>query len=169
MVALLLKGRYFLITVHKTGAMTKRFIQFGLATLVFLLGWGAPTARAQSRDSLLRVYDTRTIYGYGDKYIMGGQQLPFRKLKTEFGPGVTSDMYQEGRKDRAISRLLGVGAVVALVGSAVLRKNQQTGGIALLVAGVGLNLGSLRFGKKSTELVDRALWLRNKDVLFGAR
>ena len=149
--------------------MTKRFIQFGLATLAFLLGWGTPAARAQSRDSLLRAYDTRTIYGYGDKYIMGGRQLPFRKLKTEFGPGVTSDLYQQGRHDRAVSRLLGVGAVAALVGSAVLRKNQQTGGILLLVAGVGLNLSSLRFGKKSTELVDRALWLRNKDVLFGAR
>ena len=53
------------------------------------------------------------------------------------------------------------------MGSAILRKNQQFGGIALLVAGVGLNLGSRRFSKKSTELVDRALWLRNKDVLFS--
>ena len=150
-----------------TMTMTKRFIQLGLATLVLLLGWGTPAARAQTRDSLLRVYDTRTIYGYGDKYIMGGRQLPFRKLKTEFGPGVTSDLYQQGRHDRGVARLLGVGAVAALVGSAVLRKNEQFGGIALLVVGVGLNLGSLRFSKKSTELVDRALWLRNKDVLFG--
>ena len=100
---------------------------------------------------------------------MGGQQLPFRKLKTEFGPGVTSDLYRQGRQDRGVARLLGVGAVVALVGSAVLRKNEQFGGIALLVAGVGLNLGSRRFSKKSTELVDRALWLRTKDVLFGGR
>ncbi|WP_345112548.1 hypothetical protein [Hymenobacter algoricola] len=149
--------------------MTQRFIQVGLVTLVLLLGWAAPAAQAQTRDSLRRVYDTRTIYGYGDKYIMGGQQLPFRKLKTEFGPGVTSDLYRQGRQDRAVARLLGVGAVAALVGSAVLRKNEQFGGIALLVAGVGLNLGSLRFSKKSTELVDRALWLRNKDVLFGGR
>ena len=100
---------------------------------------------------------------------MGGKQLPFRKMNTEFAPGVTSDMYQQGRHDRIVSRLLGVGAVAALVGSAVLRKNQQTGGVLLLVAGIGLNLGSLRFSKKSTELVDRALWLRNKDVLFGGR
>ena len=157
--------------------MRKQFIRFGLANLLtfLLLGWVSPAAAqvpsryAPSRDSLLRVYDARTIYGYGDKYIMGGRQLPFRKLKTEFGPGVTSDLYQEGRKARAISRLLGVAAVAAQVGSAVLRKNQQTGGILLLVAGFGLNLSSLRFSKKSTELVDRALWLRNKDVLFGAR
>ena len=156
--------------------MRKRLTQSGLVPLVFLLlGWVSPAAaqvsslRGQLRDSLVRVYDTRTIYGYGDKYIMGGRQLPFRKLKTEFTPGVTSDLYQQGRKDRAVSRLLGVGAVAALVGSAVLRKNEQFGGIALLVVGVGLNLGSVRFSKKSTELVDRALWLRNKDVLFGSR
>ena len=156
--------------------MRKRLTLLGLGPLVFLLlGWVSPVAaqvsspRGQLRDSLVRAYDTRTIYGYGDKYIMGGRQLPFRKLKTEFTAGVTSDLYQQGRQDRAVSRLLGVGAVAALVGSAVLRKNQQFGGIALLVAGVGFNLGSLRFSKKSTELVDRALWLRNKDVLFGNR
>ena len=149
--------------------MPQRFHHIALVTLILLLRWGGPAAQAQSRDSLRRVYDTRTIYGYGDKYIMSGQQLPFRKLKTEFGPGVTSDLYQQGRHDRGIARLMGVGAVVALVGSAVLRKNEQFGGVALLVAGVGLNLGSRHFSKKSTELVDRALWLRNKDVLFGDR
>lgn len=147
--------------------MTKRFTQFGLATLVLLLGWCAPAAQAQTRDSLLRLYDARTIYGYGDKYIMGGRQLPFRKLKTEFGPGVTSDLYRQGRQDRAVSRVLGVAAVAALVGNIALGRDHRAGGIALLVAGVGLNLGSLRFSKKSTELVDRALWLRNKDVLLG--
>ncbi len=145
------------------------------APVFLLLGWVSPAAaqglspRGQLRDFLVRVYATRTIYGYGDKYIMGGRQLPFRKLKTEFAAGLTSDLYQQGRHDRAVSRLLGVGAVAALVGSAVLRKNEQCGGIALLVAGVGLNLGSLRFSKKSTELVDRPLWLRNRDVLFGSR
>lgn len=156
--------------------MRAQLTQSGLVALVYLLlGWVSPAAaqvsspRGQLRDSLVRVYDARTIYGYGDKYIMGGKQLPFRKLKPEFAAGVTSDLYQQGQHDRAVARLLGVGAVVALVGSAVLRKNEQFGGIALLVAGVGLNLGSLRFSKKSTELVDRALWLRNKDVLFGSR
>ena len=156
--------------------MHKRLTQSGLVPLVFLLlGWVSPAAaqvsslRGTVRDSLVRVYDTRTIYGYGDKYIMGSRQLPFRKLKTEFTAGVTSDLYQQGRRDRAVARLLGVGAVAALVGSAVLRKNEQFGGITLLVVGVGLNLGSLRFSKKSTELVDRALWQRNRDVLFSDR
>ena len=101
--------------------------------------------------------------------LWGGRQLLFRKLKTEFTAGVTSDLYQQGQQDRAVARLLSVGAVAALVGSATCRKNQQFGDIALLVAGVGLNLGSLRFSNQSTELVDRALWLRNKDVLFGSR
>ena len=49
--------------------MTKQFIQSGLATLLFVLAWWPGAAQAQSRDSLRRVYDTRTIYGYGDKYI----------------------------------------------------------------------------------------------------
>lgn len=156
--------------------MRKRLIQSGLVPLIFLLlGWVSPAAaqvlspRGQLRDSLVRVYDTRTIYGYGDKYIMGGRQLPFRKLKTEFATGITNDLYQQGRHDRAVSRLLSITSVVALVGSAVLSKKEQAGSIALQVAGIGLNLGSLRFSKRSTELVDRALWLRNKDTLFSGR
>ncbi|SDY58552.1 hypothetical protein [Hymenobacter psychrophilus] len=156
--------------------MCKLLTQVGLVSLlILLLGWTlsaaaqVPAQAGISRDSLVRVYDTRTIYGYGDRYIMGGRQLPFRKLKTEFAAGVTSDLYRQGRQDRAVSRLLGAGAIAALVSSVVIRKDQRVGGIALLVAGIGLNLGSLRFTKKSTELVDRALWLRNKDVLLGAR
>lgn len=156
--------------------MRKRLIQSGLVALVFLLlGWISPAAaqvsslRGPLRDSLVRVYDTRTIYGYGDKYIMGGKQLPFRKLKTEFATGITSDLYQQGRQDRVVSRLLGITSVVALVGSSVLSKNHQAFSIALQVVGIGLNLSSLRFSKKSTELVDRALWQRNRDVLFGDR
>lgn len=160
--------------------MRKRFIRFSLLPLVvLLLGWVWPAAaqvplqtapaKASARDSLRQVYDAQTIYAYGSSYIKGGRQLPFRQLKAEFGPGAARDLYGQARHDRAVGRLLGVGAVAALVGSAVLRKNQQAGGIALLAVGLGLNFGSLRLGKKSTELVDRALWQRNKDVLFGPR
>ncbi|TDN38881.1 hypothetical protein E4631_21545 [Hymenobacter sp. UV11] len=150
--------------------------QGGLVPLVLLLvGWSMPAAaqlpirNEPLRDSLVRVYDTRTIYGYGDKYILGGRQLPFRQLKTQFSLGVTNDLYRQGRQDRVVSRLLGITSVAALVGGAVLSKNERAGSIALQVVGIGLNFGSLRFSKKSTELVDRALWLRNKDVLFGSR
>ena len=133
--------------------MTKRCIQFGLATLAPLLGWGAAFARVQSRDSLRWRYDTLTVYGYSDKYIITGKQLPFRKLNTEFGPDVPSDLYRQDWQGRTVSRLLGVRAMATLVGSAMLRSNQQIGGILVLVAGGGLNLGSLRFGKKPAELV----------------
>ncbi|WP_223649572.1 hypothetical protein [Hymenobacter psoromatis] len=156
--------------------MRKLLFQASLTPLIFLLlGW-VPPAAAQaplrsglSRDSLVRVYDSRTIYGYGDKYIMGGKQLPFRKLKTEFISGVTNDLYRQGRHDRVVSRVLSITSVAALVGSVVLNKNARAGSIALQVVGIGLNFSSLRFNKKSTELVDRALWLRNKDVLLGER
>ena len=156
--------------------MRKRLIQSGLVPLIFLLlGWVSPAAaqvlspRGQLRDSLVRVYDARTIYGYGDKYIMGGKQVPFRKLKTEFTTGITSDLYRQGQQDRTLSHLLSITSVVALVGSSVLSKNHQAGSIALQVVGIGLNLGSLRFSRRSNELVDRALWQRNRDILFGGR
>ena len=135
--------------------------------LGLLLGLLAPPAQAQSRDSLLALYNAQTIHALGSKYVKGSRQLSFGQLKTEFQPGLGQDLYRQSSQRRAFAQVLTVAAVGALVGSAFLRKNEQTGGVALLVVGIGLNLGNLSLRKKSNELVSRALWQRNKDVLFG--
>lgn len=136
---------------------------------VGLMGFSGSKARAQSRDSLVAVYNNQTIHSFGSVYVRGSKQLTFRELSSEFQPGVTKDLYDQSRKKLGLARAMTVVSVAALVGSAILRKNEQAGGFALLAVGVGLNLGNLGLRKKSIELVDRAIWQRNKEVLFNVR
>ncbi|MBC8153564.1 MAG: hypothetical protein H7Z72_11690 [Bacteroidetes bacterium] len=133
------------------------------------LGFTLPAAQAQTRDSLSVIYDSQTIQSFGSIYVKGSRRLTFRALSSEFQPGVTKDLYEQSRKSLVLARIMTVVSVAALVGSAILRKNQQTGGVALLAVGVGLNLGNLGLRKKSTELVDRAIWQRNREILFNVR
>ena len=62
-----------------------------------------------------------------------------------------------------------VTSIAALVTGAILKKNDTKGAWIFPVVGLGLNLGSLHFKKQSTELVDRAIWHRNKEILFGVQ
>ena len=68
-----------------------------------------------------------------------------------------------------LGRVFTVTAVAALITGAIVKKDNKGAAIALNIAGIGLNLSSFSFRKKSTELIDRAIWQRNKEILFGVR
>ena len=124
---------------------------------------------AQSRDSLLRVYNNETIHSFGRFYIKGSKQLNFHNLKPEFTAGITKDLYKKSKENLILGRLISVAAVASLVSGAFIKKDNKGAGIALSIAGIGLNLFSLKFRKKSKELIDQAIWYKNKEILFGAQ
>ena len=127
----------------------------------------ASNANAQTKDSLLRVYNNETIHSFGKVYVKGSKQLTFGDLKPEFNSGITKDLYKKSKGNLILGRLLTVTAVAALVTSSVIKKDNKGASVALLVAGIGLNLSSFHFRKNSKELIDRAIWQRNKEILFG--
>ncbi len=124
---------------------------------------------AQTRDSLLKVYNTQTIHSFGKSYVKGGKSLSFADLKPEFSAGIAKDLYKKSKGNLILSRVFTVTSIAALVTGAILKKNDAKGAWAFPVIGLGLNLGSLHFKKQSTELVDRAIWQRNKEILFGVQ
>ena len=124
---------------------------------------------AQTRDSLLRVYNNETIHSFGKFYVKGSKQLKFGDLKPEFSSGITKDLYKKSKGNLMLGRLFTVTAVGALVTSAIIKKDNKGAALALSIAGIGLNLSSFSFRKKSTELIDRAIWQRNKEILFGVQ
>ena len=126
-------------------------------------------SHAQTKDSLLRVYNNETIHSFGKVYVKGSKQLKFGDLKPEFNAGITKDLYKKSKGNLILGRLLTVTAVAALVSSAVIKKDNNGAAIALSVAGIGLNLSSFHFRKKSKELIDQAIWQRNKEILFGVQ
>lgn len=138
------------------------------ATIVLLLICiNASVSNAQTRDSLIRVYNNETIHSFGNSYVKGSKQLKFGELKPDFTSAATKDLYKKSKGNLFLGRLFTVTSIGALVTSAIIKKNNKGAATALSIAGIGLNLGSFSFRKKSSELIDRAIWQRNKEILFG--
>lgn len=142
---------------------------FSVIIVTLLTYCVALNTHAQSRDSLLKVYNTQTIHTFGKYYIKGGKSLSFADLKPEFNAGIAKDLYKKSKGNLLLSRVFTVTSIAALVTGAVLRKRDTNGAWIFPVVGLGLNLGSLHFKEQSTELVDRAIWHRNKEILFGVQ
>ena len=138
-------------------------------TFILLLICITPQANAQTRDSLLRVYNNETIHPFGRFYIKGSKQFNFQNLKPEFTSGITRDLYKKSKGNLLFGKFLTVTAVAALVTGAIIKKDNKGAAIALSITGIGLNLFSFSFRKKSKELVDQAIWYRNKEILFGTQ
>ena len=118
---------------------------------------------------MLSVYNNQTVYTFGKFYIKGSKQIKFWDLKPEFNSGVTKDLYKKSKGNLILGNLFTVTAIGALVTGAIIKKNNNGAAIALSVVGIGLNLGGLNLRKKSLELIDQAIWYRNKKKLFGTR
>lgn len=151
--------------------MTKHLLKSAVPFTFFLLFVSciALNGYAQTNDSLLRVYNNETIHSFGQSYVKGSKQLKFGDLKPEFNSNITKDLYKKSKGNLFLGRALTVTALAALVSGALIKKNNTGAGIALSITGIGLNLSSFIFRKKSSELIDRAIWQRNKEILFGAQ
>ena len=151
--------------------MNKYLLKSALPVIFFLLLICCISfnSHAQTKDSLLRVYNNETIHSFGKVYVKGSKQLKFGDLKSEFNDGITKDLYKKSKGNLILGRLLTVTAVAALVSSAVIKKDHNGAAVALSIAGIGLNLSSFHFRKNSKELIDQAIWQRNKEILFGVQ
>ena len=145
--------------LKKTAAI---FYFFCLTTLCNL-----QSVQAQSRDSLLKVYNNETIQTFGSAFIQGSKRLTFKELRPLFTSPITLDLYKKARNQRFLGGASTVVAIGALVTGAFIKKDNKGAGWALSISGIGLNLLGLYLKNHSTELLDRAIWQRNKEVLFG--
>ncbi|MEO5636714.1 MAG: hypothetical protein ABIR15_06295 [Chitinophagaceae bacterium] len=136
-----------------------------LLALVILLT--VKEVNAQVKDSLLKIYNEKSIHSFGNVFIMGSQQLKFRDLKSELTSPITKPLYRKSKANLTLTWVFTTTAIAGLVTGIVIRKNSPGWANVFSVAAIGLNLGSLHFRKKSTELVDRAIWYRNKETLFN--
>ena len=137
--------------------------------VLLLMCFITSNAYAQNRDSLIRVYDNETIHTFGKFYIKGNKQLKFRDLKPEFNSDITKDLYKKSQSNLTMGRVFTVASIAALATGALVKKNNNGAGITLNIVGIGLNLGSKYFHKHSTQLIDRAIWQRNREILFGVQ
>jgi hypothetical protein len=130
------------------------------------------TGNSQAIDSLRHKYNNQTIYRYGAAFLKGNERLTFKDLRGEFSMsdlGLAS--YTKARNYRTTSTILRYAAMLtglASIGVAANNGNKNT--VIILLGGqLALGLAGAKYGTLSSQNLDRALWQRNKDLLFPGR
>jgi hypothetical protein len=124
---------------------------------------------AQKKDSLLIRYQNQTIYRYGNWFIKGNEKLDFRDLRNEFqGSELGMIGYEKAKKYRSTSMVMRIGATLSsLVVLAIISNNGSRSTSYVLIGGqFVLGFGSIRYNSLAAQSLDRAIWHRNKDLLF---
>jgi len=87
--------------------MNKRLFKLAFLLIVSLIFTCCLTHNryAQTRDSLLNVYNTQTIHSFGKSYVKGSKSLSFADLKPEFNGGIAKDLYKKSKGNLIFSRV----------------------------------------------------------------
>ena len=122
-------------------------------------------------DSLLKKYDQQLLYRYGSHFMKGGNKVSFNALREEFtSPSISFDLYAKAKKDKTISTVLRYVSLLAIIGvakgTADNNRNLTYGFLAGQFATLAL---SSSFQNKSTTGLDRAIQIRNRELLFPGR
>lgn len=137
-------------------------------------------AGAQSLDTLKARYDNETLHFYRG-FIAKGQsdeRVRFRQLKNEFNLSPEGfKQFESYRKKRTTALVLvSTGFACALAGAIIFdngKKNYDHGkqnlGTGLLVAGYSIELFSFLPALSAQKKLHRAIWLRNRDVMFAPK
>jgi len=127
---------------------------------------------SQKSDSLVFKYNNQTIYRYGGYFLKGNERLTYKDLSKEFS---ISDLglagYEKSRKYKTTStvfRFVSLAAGVMAVSVAAKGQNRDLAYGLLAGQFVTLFIG-MRYSILSMQSANRAIWQRNKDVLFPGR
>jgi hypothetical protein len=141
--------------------------------LIFLLMFFfTERLNSQNTDSLKNKYNNQTIYRYGSIFLKGNERLTFKDLSREFS---ISDLglasYFKARSYRITSKILNYAGLITGIASISVLANHGNRNTAFILYGgyFVLFTTSMRYSALSAQNLDRALWQRNKDVLFPAR
>ena len=147
-----------------------------IVLLIIICFLSSDNLYSQNGDSLKYKYTNQTIYRYGTSYMKGTERLNFPGLQKEFAMselGLAS--YTKAKKYRTTSTVLRFVALAASFAAlAVVSNNNLTDSRRNLVYGLlggqlVFAIAAGRYSMLSTQNLDKALWQRNKDLLFPAR
>ncbi|HRA12093.1 MAG: hypothetical protein IPN82_06230 [Chitinophagaceae bacterium] len=128
---------------------------------------------AQKSDSLNLVYNNQTIYRYGGSFLKGNEKLNFKDLSREFNMSDLGQIsYEKAKSYRTKSVIFKVASIACGIASlAIISNNSSNRNTALIFLGGQIVTGYAggKLSQLSAQNLDRALWQRNKDVLFPGR
>lgn len=128
-------------------------------------------AFGQTNDTILKKYDQQMLYRYGSSFMKGGYKVSFIDLQDEFkNPSLSFDLYTKSKKDKTISSVLRFVSIVATLGVVkAARDNNRNLTYGFLAGQFVTMLASQGFQKKSITELDRAIQIRNRELLFPGR
>lgn len=127
---------------------------------------------SQKTDSLRERYLSNTIYRFGSGFKKGNDRITFNALKYEFdGSSLGLELYAKAKKYKTISQIFSFASIFAgLAAMSTISGNGNRNTMYILIGGqIVLSLTGGRYRMLYTENLDRAIWQRNKDVLFPSR
>jgi hypothetical protein len=140
-------------------------LKYVSAPMVFFVCMSLQSS-CQVRDSLLKAYNSQTIYRSGTRFIKGNNKFDYHDLRLEFTSPATVDLYNKSKRRLSVSRIFNVASLAVIVTS-VFTKTSTRGSVEF-AAGTGiLGLCGFYFQNQSSKYLDQAIWERNKEVLFG--
>lgn len=148
--------------------MVKQIIFFFLSTFLFI-----PTD-AQNADSIKHIYNNQTLYRYGSYFLKGSEKLTYRELEKEFSMSdIGLDAYRQSKKYRNTAMIFSFVSLASGITSLAIIANNNSGNrtTALIFLGgqFAFSIGARRYTNLSQQSLDRAIWQRNKDLLFPSR
>ena len=101
----------------------------------------------------------------------GGNKLSFADLRSEFvSPSLSFDLYKKSKKDKTISTVLRFVSTSMIIGVfSAARNNNSDAAYAFIGAQLITGSVSLLFNRKSITELDRAIQIRNRELLFPGR
>jgi hypothetical protein len=137
--------------------------------LILLFTYFTNCATAQIRDTLKTKYTNETITRYGSAFLKGSERLDFKQLSHEFNMsnlGLAS--YQKAKQYRTTSKILSFASLFAFASATAVLANGGNNdlGLGLIIGQLALTMGGRKFSEMSNQNLDRAIWQRNKDLLF---
>jgi len=138
------------------------------SNLIFIFAFISSLAFGQTTDTVLKKYDQQFIYRYGSSFMKGGNKLSFRDLQNEFNSKSPSfDLYIKSKNNKKISTILRFVSIFAIVGVVKGASDNNTGlAYGFLAGQLVTALVSQHYHNKSTVDLDRALQIRNRELLF---
>jgi hypothetical protein len=142
--------------------------KFELLFLCFFLS--IIVAKTQDLDSLRKTYNNKVIYRFGNFFMEGANRLTIADLEPAMH--INNDvfgLFQKSRKQKRLSIYLNIASFACLAGNILRTGNGQfnTAPTYLLLIGqMGFGLAAGQNKMLATKTLDRAIWLRNREILF---
>lgn len=148
--------------------MNKEYMKKLFLLIHFAIGLKSG-AIGQDNDSLRYKYNNQTIYRYGSGFMRGSERLTFQQISKEFSMSdLGLDLYNRSKKYKTISRVLNYAGLTTGAVAIAVMANHGNRNLALGLYGgyFVLFTAGIRYSSLSGNTLNKALWQRNKDVLF---